>query len=443
MARRFLILLFLSTVLWPQAALAQARLTLAEAIDAAVTRNPALQAARSEADRAAAEAEVARSAWWPALTLTESLQRGNQPVFVFGARLAAERFTAEDFAVSRLNAPEATSLFSTRLFVNQLVFDGGRTPGVVSAAAALRDVASAEADIAVAQMALSVTKLYGEVLSGQSRVRALDANVASAAEDLMRAGRRRDAGSATDADVLAASVQLAEMRQRRLQADAVVASARAQLNRLMAAPVDASFEVVESPPASSSGSDLPTLFKEAEGARPELRRAAAHVRAAEARERQARALWWPQIMARAGLEWNGLRAGDRAGSWIIGGEAQWSLSLSGGDAARRRAASASRNAAVAAMNDLRAAIHVEVLTASRQLETALARITVGAAAVAQSEERARVVRNRYEAGLSPMTDVLAAASATLDAESRRVAAIVDALVAGAELHRALGRLPRS
>lgn len=443
MAARLVTVFLLSILLWPQAAGAQARLTVAEAIDIAVKRNPALRAARAEVDRAAADADVARSTWWPDLTLTESLQRGNQPVFVFGARLAAERFTAEDFAVSRLNAPGAASLFSTKLFLDQLVFDGGRTPSAISAAAAVRDVAAADADAATALMVLSVTKLYGELLSGQSSLRALDAGISSAAEDLLRAERRRAAGSATDADVLAASVQLADMRQRRLKADADLASSRAQLNRLMAEPVETSFDVVESPPAPAPRTELAALFKEAESGRPELRRAQAQVRAAEARERQARAVWWPQVRARAGVEWNGLRAGDRAGSWVIGGEAQWSVSLSGGESARRRSALASRHAATAAKDDLRAAIHVEVLTSLRRLDAALARIAVGAAGVAQSEERARVVRNRYEAGLAPITDVLVAASAALDAESRRVAAVVDALVAGAELDRALGRLPRS
>jgi len=87
-------------------------------------------------------------------------------------------------------------------------------------------------------------------------------------------------------------------------------------------------------------------------------------------------------------------------------------------------------------------VRVEVFTAVRQLEAATARVQVGATARADATERARVVRNRYDNGLASMTDVLAAASATLDAEARHVAAKVDALVANAELQRALGRLPR-
>lgn len=443
MARRIWIFVSLLVVGWPAAGAAQTRLSLADAITAATTRNPGLQAARAQADRAEADASVARAAWWPRLTATESVQRSDQSVFAFGALLSARRFTAADFAVARLNSPGATNLFTTRLTVGQLVFDGGRTPGAVAAATAQRDIARADADGAAAETVLSVTRIYGQLLTGHSQTRAIDAAVAAAAEDLSRAERRRDAGSATDADVLAVSVHLAEMRQRRLQTDADLASARAQLNRLMGAPVDAAFDVVEDLPTPVPAGELAPLFEEAEGARPELRRADAQVRAADAGVRQAKAVWWPQVFAQAGIEWNGLRASERSGSWLIGGEARWTLSLSGADAARVRAASAARTSASAARNDLRAAVQVQVFTAARQLEAAIARTAVGAAAVAQSEERARVVRNRYEAGLASMTDVLAAASATLDAESRRVAAAVDALVAGAELQRALGRLPRN
>lgn len=443
MARRIWLFVSFLVVAWPATGAAQTRLSLADAITAATTRNPGLQAARAQADRAEADASVARAAWWPRLTATESVQRSDQSVFAFGALLSARQFTAADFAVSRLNSPGATNLFTTRLTVGQLVFDGGRTPGAVGAATAQRDIARADADAAAAETVLLVTRIYGQLLSGHSQTRAIDAAVAAAVEDLSRAERRRDAGSATDADVLAVSVHLAEMRQRRLQTDADLASARAQLNRLMGAPVDATFDVAEDLPTPVPAGELAPLFEEAEGARPELRRAEAHVRAAEAGVRQAKAVWWPQVFAQAGIEWNGLRASERSGSWLIGGEARWMLSLSGADAARVRAASAARTSASAARNDLRAAVQVEVFTAVRKLEAAIARTAVGAAAVAQSEERARVVRNRYEAGLASMTDVLAAASATLDAESRRVAAAVDALVAGAELQRALGRLPRN
>jgi outer membrane protein TolC len=442
MARRIALLFVWCVLVWPSAAAAQSPVTLPEAIEAAIGHNPGLQAARAQVDQAAAEVSVTRGGWFPRLTLTESWQRSDQPVFAFGSLLAARQFTAADFAVARLNAPGATNLFTTRVGVGQIVFDGGRTSGAVAAAAAQRDVAQADADRAAFDVVRAVTRTYGQVIALQAAAKATDAAVESATEDLARATRRRDAGTATDADVLAMSVHLADMRQRRLQTAADLASARANLNRLMGAPIETEVLVVEDLPSPPPSGDLESLYVEAASARPELRRADAQVRMADASARQARSIWWPQVSAQAGLEWNGTRMGDRASAWVVGGEARWTISLSGADVARARAAASARTAVVAGRDDLRAQVRVDVFTAVRQLEAATARVLVGVSAREDATERARVVRNRYDNGLASMTDVLAAASATLDADARRIAAVVDALNAHADLERALGRAPR-
>lgn len=437
------LLLVLATTL-ATAASAQQPVTMEDAVAAALARNPALAAARAQVDRAAADVTAATGAWFPHLTLTESVQRGTQPVFAFGALLSARQFTAADFAVDRLNRPGATNLFTTRIGVGQLIFDGGRTSAARARSHANRDVAQANADIAAAGVTVAVTRTYGRLLQMQASVRAVDASVAAAAEDLARAEHRREAGTVTDADVLAAAVHVSDLRQRRLQLDADRGAAAAQLNRLMGAPVDVAVVVIDMvvtdvvPPAHVGGG-LRTLFEEAEGARPELRRVDAEVRMATAGARQASSIWWPEVSAQAGTEWNGLTVGDRSRSWVVGAEARWSLSLSGADRARIKAAASARRATELMREDARASVHVEVLAAVRQLEAARARVAVGTESVAQATERARVVRNRYEAGLVSMTDVLAASSALLDAEARHTATLVDVLNAQAELRRSLGR----
>jgi outer membrane protein TolC len=427
-------------------AYAQTPVTLEAAVAAAVANNPAVAAARAGAEGGGAGVTAARGAWFPRVTLAESAQRGDQPVFAFGALLAARQFTAADFAVSRLNQPDATNLFTTRLSVGQLIFDGGRTPAAVAAAGARQTIAEADVVMAELDVAVAVADAFGQMVQLQASVDARNAAVAAAREDLQRAERRRDAGMATDADVLAVSVHLADLEQQQLQLGADLASASAQLNRLMGTPVTAPLVATTSAPETGidvpnrvTPTELETLFAEAESARPEVRRAQASIRLADAGVRTASSLWLPQVSAQAGLEWNGLAFGTRSRAWVVGAEARWSLSLSGADRARVRAATAARTAAERVIDDVRASVRVEVLTAIHQLNAARGQVDVGRAAVAQAAERARVVRNRYDAGLASMTDVLAAASAELDAQARRVAATVAVLRADAALQRALGR----
>ena len=86
-------------------------------------------------------------------------------------------------------------------------------------------------------------------------------------------------------------------------------------------------------------------------------------------------------------------------------------------------------------------MQVDLRTALSRLESATAREGVARATVDQARESQRIVRNRYDAGMAGVSDVLGAATSVLDAETSRVSALVDRIEAQAALNRALGRRP--
>jgi outer membrane protein TolC len=85
-------------------------------------------------------------------------------------------------------------------------------------------------------------------------------------------------------------------------------------------------------------------------------------------------------------------------------------------------------------------IELDVRGALAQLAAARAREDAGRAALTQARESQRIVRDRYETGLATVTDVLRAADATLEAESRATATEMDVVLQTVALDRALGRL---
>ena len=275
MLRRLAPGLALCGLLLPATARAQALVTLSQAVSDTLANNPALVRAQASVQEAEAARRNARASYFPHLVFSEAWQRSDQPVFAFGALLSARQFTAADFAVDRLNSPGATSLFTGRLGVHQLIFDGGGSRAAVEAASRDRDAAQAGADAIAADLALAATRAYGKVLSADAARRAAATAVTSAAEDVRHAERRRDAGTATDADVLALAVHAADMRQREIQAEGDAAVARAELNRLMGAPIDRTYLVEEPPAPEAVSADVAALSAEAERARPELTRAQA------------------------------------------------------------------------------------------------------------------------------------------------------------------------
>lgn len=419
---------------------AQEPLTLDQAIEAAMAQNASLRAARASVGEAEAQADAARSVFLPRISFTESWQRGNQPGFVFASLLSARRFAAENFAIETLNHPDATGFFHASVGVEQIVFDLGRR-AATRAATIGRELADAGAVEAMLALSVATTETFGRVLAAEAAAEAARAARESGREDLTRAENRRNAGMATDADVLAFVVHVADLDRRVIQADGDAAIARAELNRLMGAPIVRDFRAVPPVNPATEKTDIPALLAEAEASRPDLQRIAAAERLAELRRRQARAAFVPTVAAQAAFDASGLGFDDRASGWFAGGELRWSFSTGGAERAQLKAATSGLARARAERDDARAAAQVDVIAAVRRLEAAQARQAAGRAAVEQAREAERIVRDRYEAGIAGVSDVLRAATAVLDAEANRSSALVDAIVSHARLNSAVGRRP--
>jgi outer membrane protein TolC len=430
--------------LLPVTSAAQEPVTIDRAVQEALGHNASLRAARAGSAEASARVDEAQAGWFPRLSASESWQRSDEPVFVFSSLLSARQFTASNFALDALNRPGALSFFQATVGLEQVLFDGGRQRSAARIAILGRDVSNFGVDESAAALAVTVTETFGRVVSADARAHAAAAAVDAVREDLARAERRRDAGMVSDADVLALAAQSADMQQRVIQAQGDAAVARAELNRLMGASVDAEYDIVEPTSATIAGdtnAPLDALFAEADRARPELQRVAAAERLADEERAHARSALVPVVAAQAAVDFSGTSVADRASAWAIGGSLRWNLSLGGAELARMRAAADARTRARAEAEDLRAAVHVDIVTAVSRVKTATARQAVARAAVDQARQSQRIIRDRFDAGLAGVTEVLRASSAVLDAEAQRVASIVDAMIGDAMLRRALGRRP--
>jgi outer membrane protein len=423
---------------------AQETLTIDRAVQEALAHNASLRAAQAASAEAGAQVTVDRAGWFPRVSVSESWQRGDQPVFVFSSLLSSREFAPANFAVDSLNHPSPLSFFQTELGVEQMVFDGGRQHSAVQAATLRHQIANLAVDEAAATLALTVTQTFGRVVTAEAAARAATAALEAAREDHVRTQRRRDAGMATEADVLTFATHVADLQQRVIQAQGDAAVARAELNRLMGAPIDRDYHAMEPPMVDAAGAaerPVAELIAEAERNRPELKRLAASDRLADTGRATARAGLLPQIAAQGVVDISGTQFSDRASAWLVGGTARWTFSLGGAELAQVKAASEAARRVRAEADDARAAVRVEVITAMRRLESARARESVGRAAVDQARESQRIIRDRFEAGIASVADDLRASSAVLDADAQHVSAIVDAMVSGAMLRHALGRNP--
>ena len=432
------LLLFAVFLAFPQPAPAQTLLTLQEAIARAQGETADARALAAAIDEADARLRRARSGFFPRVDVSETVQRGNQPVFVFGSLLSQQRFTAANFAIPALNQPDPVTNTRTAVSLEQPVFDAGMTRLGMTAARLDREVASVTRDSARQDLAFRAAQAFVRVLQLEATLRAAEAAVTAAESDRQRARARRDVGVVTEADVLAVDVHLADMRQRQITATGDLAVSRIQLAEAVGLPLTAAVDLVR-PAARATPSDG-DLVQEAFTNHPDLRRADVHVQLAEIGRRTARAALLPTIVLQGAWEFNGATLGSQQSSWVIGAELRVNVFRGFADTARIAEAHHAHVRATAERERVARGIEVEVRAATAQLAAARAREDAGRAALTQARESQRIIRDRYETGLATVTDVLRAAGATLDAESRATTAEMDVILQTVALDRALGRL---
>lgn len=418
---------------------AQSPLSLPDAIARAKAHNPDAASA-AVAEREAAERVVqARGAYLPKVDVAESWQRGNQPAFVFSSLLAQRQFTAADFALDAINHPDATDNFRTALTVEQSLFDRTIAANVRTASIA-RDMAATGRQLVDQDLTAAVTDAFGRVLIAAAMVRSTAATVDTARADRELAANRRDAGRVTDADVLQMDVYLARAREQHVQATTDERIARARLNQLMGEALSAMFPIDSAPPAMVIDITNPSgLEEEALRRRPEVAIAKQQEQLAAAAVAAAQAAFLPHVAAVGAWELNGGSWNSRSSSWVAGVAARMNLFRGLADKARLAEAREQVTRRALERDKAETMARLDVRTAIARLEAARASEAVGRAAADQARESRRIIRDRYESGLTDAAMLLRAADAEQQADAQQIAARVHVLTATANLQRAVGR----
>jgi outer membrane protein TolC len=141
-----------------------------------------------------------------------------------------------------------------------------------------------------------------------------------------------------------------------------------------------------------------------------------------------------------GWEFNGETFDTQQSSWVIGAEVRMNVFRGFADTAQLTEARHAQVRATAERERVERRIEVDVRTALAQLAAARASEEAGRAALMQARESQRIIRDRYESGLATVTEVLRAAEAVLEAESRATTAETEVILETVALDRALGRL---
>jgi outer membrane protein TolC len=421
---------------------AQDPMSLKDAVHQALDKNKSVEA--SIAARKAAESRIAeaRSGNLPKVNYSELWARSDNPVFVFSSLLTQHQFEEQNFQIGPLNRPDFLNNFQSQVTADQTLFDAGQTKHAVRSAELTKDMTSEDGRRTQMEVIAGVIRSYYDALLGAEQFNVTSQAMRSAQADLERAQAVRSAGMSTDVDVLSIRVHLASVREQQIRRAADLDVARAALNDALGLPLDAAHTLTTAlTPLKLPESLLAHYERNALSERPEARQVKLATSLAENQAATARSSLLPQVGVHAAFEADRQRFYDRGGAnWLVSIGLRWNLFNGFSDKARIEESKFALRQSEAEQERADSAIRLQVRRAYADLRAADQRIEVAKASVAEAEESLRITQNRYETGLSNVTDLLRTETAVLEARTRHLAAIHDQRIAASTLELAAGTL---
>ncbi len=411
------------------------RLSLHDAIQAAVDNNVNVQLLKERIAAAQAAADTSRGALLP--NVSGFVNGRNQTVNLAAFGLPADRLSGlgltrsvtDPFEVYDARATLVQNLFSLSLIQR---WRAART-GV--------DVASLEAEVAKRDVMATVGLLYIEALRGDEAVKARAADIDLSQQLLKLARDRKSAGVATALDVTREEVQLENNRQRLLVAQNEQENARLNLIRALGIAFDVRliltdelkfFAVVSQP--------VDVVLSLARENRAELKVQAQREKLASLTLSSVTSERLPALSLNGDYGWIGVKPDDALATRTVG----MTLSIpifDGGQRESRISESRSRvRQESIRMKDVSDQVTLEVRNALLTLESSTQQVTVAQKGLDLSLKELQFARDRFAAGLTTNIEVTNAQTSVARARDNLIEALFRLNASRINLARAKGEM---
>lgn len=417
--------LFLFPLLFSASAFAQERgaLSLSAVVDKALAHSFELKGRAAGVDQARASMRHAEALALPGFQFRSELTEGDDPVYVFGSLLRQSKFGMSDFALDKLNTPDAHANFSNSVEMNVPLFTGFRIRDYKRLGASA--VAQGEAARSFAEKAAAFETAQKYLLfSFKSELARLAGEAARlTALELETADRLKARGLVLGSDYYAARAILGSLNAAKTAFEKESQSSAAALKVLMGLPPQTGLSlrggltrhVYVLPPEAE-------LLAGLEARRGDIAAAKLQAEAAAIARGLEENSSLPQVGAFASLtsntgnfSTNPIRQIAGVGMTIPFGDFARSARVEEREAARRQA----ENAALA----LRDGVVVQLAQYYRDYESALAVLPQAEESVADAERSLELFKPLFRQGRQSVLEVARAESALMNARAARAEAI--------------------
>jgi outer membrane protein TolC len=335
------------------------------------------------------------------------------------------------------------SQFDARAFLNQEVLNFQRRFGHKAAGARLE--ASEAENLNVRELlALTVVMAYVNAQRSQAAEATLRKQLALSRQLLTITTDRASQGVASTLDTRRAALQANNLQQSLLEAENALTVAKLELAKVIHAEISANYELADI--ASFYDTATPSeqeALKLAFGGRPDYRAAQAQLRAVELDLRGARAERYPSLAFAADYGQSGRKPFENLNTYRVQGSLNIPVFQGGRVAADVKQAESRIERAEAFLEQVRAEVETDVLTALAKVRSAKRQVEVAEASIALGQEEVDLTTARFTAGVTDNTEIVNAQDRLTRAEDNRIRALFHLHLAVAELQRAMGAAERA
>ncbi len=433
-----LLMAVLPAIVTTVAAQGKQALTLQEAITRAERVQPRVVQAMNQVRTADARIRSSKGAYLPNLNLSTT-----------GSEVYSEGQTLNPVTQQFAPAGATTTSVNGSLNTQVELFDGFRRGAESRAARANQESAIESLEDARFQQQLTTTNQFFDVLAATQLVRVREASVRRAEEQLRASIARLRAGAAIRSDSLRSLVTLGNARVQLLNAQTQLATAEANLGRLVGS--DQPVAAVDDSAFYRIVADLDStgLRIEALNRAPQVRSAEATARSARAAIGVARAGYYPTLALSASGSVSGsqqaIALGDPQTEFKFRQQRQAALTVTWpifNRFTREQNISnqlATADNAEATAGETRRLVLANLTTRLAELDAARVRTGIAQTSLAAATEDLRVQQERYRLGVATIVDVVTSQESLAQAEVDAVTVRFDHLRAKAQIQALIGR----
>lgn len=413
------------------------RMTVKQAVNAALEQNHFIKAAGYTAEAARQGIAVATSRYYPGVFFEETFAVSNAPTQTFMMKLDEGRFSQDD--LNNLNNPATHHDFKTALTVQQPLYDPSTAP--------LREMAVKDAEKgalgleeARQNVAFKVFRTYLEAQKAAAQHTAAEQSLGEARENMRLATVRSGAGIGLKSDELRARTHLATMESRLISAANNLVLAQMRLAVAVGNSTGSRIEPAEPFSGFSGAFQEQELIAAALENRSDLRQSQAELDRTGAAVKLARSAYLPSAGAFASYQMNAENTpfGSDNDAWAAGISLKWQIFDGFRRCREKDRATAGRAAATEMLEQSVKEATYQVQESLLRREEMEKRRDVARHALLDAEETVRLLSRRFENSLATMAELLDAQSALDQTRASLVDSEANHALAGGQVYYTSG-----